>query len=308
MLHLLNGDSTLETFRSSGIGKDDDVEVWREMLSEGPVSYDTAQEDFQKTRLAFFHKIGVSEEEYERLSGPGWKTLARFTRWEDVTLWFEYDVFCQINLIALLSRIHHTSRWNTAIFLVCTGDLPGYPRRMALGELDAALYPELYDSKIMVFEEDMAWADRAWRAFCSKDPRDLLPFTRSEDSPKLLPYLAEALMAHLRRFPQADTGLNDIEASLLSLAHQGFADKTALVSAAMAQDHIYKLGDGTYFRILEGIAPLLESFSPTRLSPQGLAVLEGRETFRPKNTENPTLGGAKKYAWVWKEGALVPQS
>lgn len=97
-LHVLNGDATAYKFKASGI--EEDFLVWREALSEGPVCPFQSEEAFWNLRAAFIHRsYGENRAVYEKKVISEFARLKEAARYDEITLWFEHDLFCQVNLL-----------------------------------------------------------------------------------------------------------------------------------------------------------------------------------------------------------------
>src|SRR5437870_11618329 len=102
MLHIHNGDSTAGTARQAKIPGEH--LPWREALVCGPAPENLSEQEFLKVRaehLATAYGIDVEKSKAElRVQHDA---LANFSDHEEVVLWFEHDLFCQVQLIYLLN-------------------------------------------------------------------------------------------------------------------------------------------------------------------------------------------------------------
>ncbi len=99
-LHIVNGDSTAKLLSKSSINGD--IVVWREMLCEGPVINDVGTDNFWKIRYDFYeNELGIKKLDYFDNSIKEIIKLEDLEGYKEVVLWFEYDLFCQVNLMAL---------------------------------------------------------------------------------------------------------------------------------------------------------------------------------------------------------------
>ncbi|WP_055149423.1 hypothetical protein [Jiulongibacter sediminis] len=98
--HILNGDALTPTFRETGLKGE--VIIAREALMDGDLSGETWQA-FLENR-ARVH--GVSPEEYQKNSGAEFDKIRNAPEDSVFHLWFEYDLFCQVNFWFFLSLIY----------------------------------------------------------------------------------------------------------------------------------------------------------------------------------------------------------
>jgi hypothetical protein len=98
MLHLVNGQCTLDVLEKTNI-PGDKISV-DDILMEGPLPDCLNDEAAWRKRAAWLQKrFGISETEYLQSSRERERVLARCSAIGEVTLWYENDVFCQINFL-----------------------------------------------------------------------------------------------------------------------------------------------------------------------------------------------------------------
>src|SRR5580765_6226146 len=111
MLHITNGDAVLDGFRSGQIPGQH--LAWFDPLHDGPVPDTPSLEELSDVRaraLADFGWGSYNEIRQRFLTRDG--TLAQFREHDETVLWFEHDLYDQLQLIQLLdwfSRQEHGS-------------------------------------------------------------------------------------------------------------------------------------------------------------------------------------------------------
>ncbi|BDD12469.1 hypothetical protein FUAX_49010 (plasmid) [Fulvitalea axinellae] len=294
----MNGDSSAILLKSQSISGD--VVVWREMLAEGRVCPEVGSTDFWNIRFdEFSRRFNVDEAAYRKGVISQFAEAQHFPEYDEVVLWFEYDLFCQINLIASLSWLWRQGIFEySQVYLICVGKFPGKQKLFGLGELPATTYPGLYRDRQKVTEETCFDADRAWQAYAGTDPRVLESEAITEH--KGLPYLSEAIKAHLKRFPDSQTGLNVIEQSLLSIIENGYDTPQKAVGAILRSQGVYGFGDTQYETYIKELAPLLDKGPVLRLNELGRNALLGQANVSSEiGLENRYLGGALAGSYRW---------
>src|SRR5690242_17861209 len=98
VLHIHNGDSAAHTARQSDLpGKH---LAWKEALVSGPTPGHLSAEEFRSTRAAYLAEAyGVDFVKCDAELRYQEEALQRFSDHEEVVLWFEHDLFCQIHLL-----------------------------------------------------------------------------------------------------------------------------------------------------------------------------------------------------------------
>ncbi|MEP0713971.1 DUF1835 domain-containing protein [Algoriphagus sp.] len=96
MLHVLNGDSLRNAFPSRILGN---IAVVRECLVDGPVDADSIEE-LAVLRANYLAKTypKATEKDYITDVIPEFEKILTATSATQVYLWFEHDLFCQVNL------------------------------------------------------------------------------------------------------------------------------------------------------------------------------------------------------------------
>ena len=196
-LHIFNGDSTKSIFLKSGLAGD--YVVWREMLCSGPTIADIHSPEFWKLRETFIHERHGAEDYkelmYEPLAQTKWKS------YDSIVLWFEYDLFCLINLVAAISYVAPQTQAS-----LLTVDLRGYQTNpvdhlKALGEIEAKEFPEINGKLLQLTNQDINFAKDCWKAY-STEKNHIKFFTTCNYSSNVFPFLSIVFPEHLARIPE----------------------------------------------------------------------------------------------------------
>ena len=306
-LHILNGDSTHHLFRDSGIAGD--VFVWNEILSEGPVVYEVGEEKFWQKRLEFVTEaFGPGASNYRNLIDSS-KVLTELKSYEEIVLWYEYDLFCQVNLMAILSWLHRLEATeNVTISLICVGQEPGYDRLVGLGQIPVYRYNELFQERKNLSAPSLRYANRVWSAYCSPDPHELV-FAQMPHP--VFNYLHHAISAHFKRFPFKGNQLSEIEYQIIKIIDEKSPDGVDLVVRDLLQwQQFYGFGDLQYFRYIKFLEPFISFNSPLSLSDEGKSFLSGEKSRSSYKALIYPLGGTSsdEYWWDNEKEELVRSS
>lgn len=314
LLNIHNGDASADIARESSIpGKHF---AWREALIEGPTPAGVNGVEWRRRRARHLSKAyGVEQDKCEQELLKQEKELQSFPNYDEVVLWFEHDLFCQVNLVCLLDWFSQQRLGNTKLSLVCIDSFPGKENFRGLGELNPDELNSLFPSRQPVTREQFQLASRAWEAYRSPDPRDIETFLQTDTS--MLPFLAPALRAHQRRFPSTTNGLGRIENRGLQLVGSGLKNFGDLFQRFGEVEPIYGLGDAQFWSSLQRLSdanqPLLSMSNGEGISPDaaleitdlGRAVSEGKGDFVLLNGIDRWLGGVylsdERNLWRWDE-------
>ncbi|GGG45632.1 hypothetical protein GCM10011414_14010 [Croceivirga lutea] len=301
LLHISNGDSF--TSRLKKLPLHGDIITWREMLCEGKTLSTVGSESFWKTRFEFLNKnYKVSKSWFIEKTLKEYRSLCNHKQQDQIVLWFEYDLFCQINMLAVISWLK-THRRHAEIYLVCSGNEDNSDKLYALNELSDDQVMGLYKNKKLLTQDDIEYADYVWQLYCSDNPIRLENLT--DFSTYQFDYLSDAIQAHLKRFPTITNGLNAVENRALEIADTEKLDsKKAFLGRLLTNQGYYGFGDSQYERMLAHLRPLFNSFNPVKLTKRGKEVLAGQENFYAKIRDNQSyLGGSLKYNFLYNEAA-----
>ena len=248
LLHVANGHSTTALIRRAGL--EGDLSIWADVLHEGPVPGAISYEALRDVRAAYLAEAFAGET-YEKTAAElrSWDAaLMRREPNEEIVLWFEHDLFDQLNLIQLLDRLAARE----SVSLICIGTFPGKPGFKGLGELTPGELASLWESRRPVTESQYALARRTWAAFRASTPQPLESLL-SEDL-SALPFLGSALRRHLEEFPWVDHGLSRTEARLLAIAGESPVEIRKAFSMVHEGETCFYLGDLSFWRIVRELA------------------------------------------------------
>lgn len=288
VLHIVNGDVTADLLKKGGV--EGDVAVWREMLCEGPTVFPVGDDSFWDIRSKHFaDTYGITD--YEPHFRPQFDLIAEHAKYAETVLWFEYDLFCQINMLAVLHYLNATQKPGEKISLVCVGKQNDSDEMLGLGEIEPKEFKALMFLRTQLVSETLAYAAKAWEAYCADDITKLLPFIYQASNSNF-EYLPSALSVHLKRFPSTANGLNDIEQTMLQLIDKGQLTDGQLVRELLQWQTWYGFGDMQYFHYLKELSELIEKDGEQlKLTALGQEVLAGKEQIIKPETR---YGGATK--------------
>ncbi|MFD0962423.1 DUF1835 domain-containing protein [Pseudofulvibacter geojedonensis] len=297
LLHITNGDFTTSKLESLNIpGK---IFTWREMLCEGKTTTDVGTEDFWKSRFDFLSSTyKVTKQRFIDLTLKEFRSLCQQKTQDEIVLWFEYDLFCQINMLAILSWIKK-HRKEAKISLICSGKESNYNELKGLSELKDEELKEFFLKRKELSKDDIEYADYIWQLYCSDSPLKLQNLPPSST----FQYLDKALDAHLKRFPTIKNGLNEIENTILDTVFtKNPNNEKALINFLLSNQNLYGFGDIQYKVKIEELKKLFKSYVPFQLNDLGIDVYQKKQNFYPSiRNDYSYLGGSLKYNYLYNE-------
>ena len=287
-LHVANGTSTTRTIHPAGIPGA--LSIWADPLHDGPVPGGLTDEELLDVRSRHLAGNGTAASLDPVNDLRRWRAIIeRHDAYDELILWFEHDLFDQLNLIQLLTWIHERLPATKPVSLVCIGSFPGRPHFKGLGELTPKELAPLLEARERVTTPQYALAERAWHAFREPTPDALNELRRGDTTP--LPYLAAALTRFLQEYPWTASGVTRTERRLLELADgEGIRLRTAFPRMHEGENAYYVTDDSLAELALElarSSPPLLELVegsgaietglrAKVRLTEAGRSVLAGK--------------------------------
>jgi len=249
-MHILNGDSTLDQLTKAGI--EGECIVWREMLVEGPVLTEIEGPLFWEKRLDFFkNTLGINAADYQIKVIDEIQKIQHIKEHE-IICWFEYDLFCQINLIGLCALLFKQYSSRTTYSLICTGYVEGYKGLTPLGHIAPKDFPGLLAQQEPLGYADLQLANTLWNCYVDRDYDAMIKMAENS----VFTYLPKAIIQLQKTIP-GPYGLNEIDLKLLSLLDEGLVQKQSIIRAMLIWQHtatVYGFGDVQYQRALENLS------------------------------------------------------
>jgi len=190
--HVLPGDAQVQAFKDSGI--EAEMLVCREALVEGDVSGGTLDEFF--VNRAAFHNDSSDEDpaNYNANVASQFRKLLDVREGDEVNLWFEYELFCAVNMWFCIDLLSET---NAAVYRVEPVYLNAQNKFDGFENVTPEQMQECFDARTQLTSDDIALGSALWKAFRNDDAEKLQSLS-TEVSPAF-PYLAEICAAAIDR-------------------------------------------------------------------------------------------------------------
>jgi hypothetical protein len=306
-LHVTNGDSVEATLRQTDLAGR--IVVWRDVLHEGPVP-DVDDARLRAVRAEFLagDEAAPSRADALRAFEERDRALAA-GRDGDYVLWFEADLYDQLQIAQILARLASLGVAPERVTLICIGEHLGIARFGGLGELGPEQLAELpATAAVTLTDEALALGARAWAALRADDPRGLAAIVAARSAE--LRFLPEAFDRLGREYPSTRDGLSLTERRLLAAVAEGATTRVQAFVRAAAREARPFLGDTWAFsalaRLARGEAPLLTAGEPLRLTEAGERVLHGEADHVALNGIDRWVGGVhllgREVRWRWDDG------
>jgi hypothetical protein len=269
-LHIINGDAAAADLAAAR-DSHSRILVWRDVLHEGPVPA-VVPEELVPIRARFLADQGWADYEEARVAFAARDAqVAALQPSDKVILWFEDDLYDQLQLIQVLDRLAEHNGPIDLMALPRDGRTPlllRHARGTALGEPALIL------------------ARRAWTGFTAPDPHALQDLWLA-GTPEL-PDLGPALGRALQELPATTDGLSRTERQLLTRLPATLSE--LVVADQLAEERPFA-SDAVLESRLRSLSPLASGdWTGYELTEAGRAVLDGE---RRRETIDRWLGGVR---------------
>lgn len=301
-LHITNGNVLTDYLRE--LDFKDDILTWQEMLCEGPTIPKIDSDEFFELRANFlraYYDIEVDSNDLKKELSK----LDNVDQYEEINLWFEYDLFCHINLIGVMNLIHQ-KEIDKPIYLICSGRVEGEKNLKGLAELSPAQIEQHYNNRVLLTKEDKDLTVALWRTYCGKDHNILKPYIVTKSSFK---YMSNCLKAHLKRFPHQKSGLSVLEDNILRIIRDNqINSEHHLLGYSLNYQGFYGFGDLQLKRIIDRLSIFYEvTEDGINLNRKGHEALLRRYNYASEVNNDMSYGGVNRleYQFSVDENKLI---
>lgn len=289
ILHITNGNGLTDYLHELKI--EGDFLTWQEMLCEGPTTEEIETPNFfnlRQTFLSEFYDVEIDEDELRNAL----EILNHTDQFEEIVLWFEYTLFCHINLMAIINLLKQ-KKIQIPLSLVCSGRVKGEKDLKSLEDLTPEQLHKEYKNKIKLSKKDIDLMSSLWRVYCGKDHNLFKPFIIQNSS---FPYLSNCLKAHLERFPDSKTGLSTLETHTLHMIlDQKITSKRHLLGYILNFQGYYGFEDLQIERIIDRLGLFYtEEKHQIILNQKGHDALAQKSNFSKELASPMIYGGVNK--------------
>jgi hypothetical protein len=260
MLHITNGDSAAYSILATGVPGT--VLSWRDVLHLGPIPAGLSRDALRDVRARFLADSGwASYDQVLAQFEERDRVLIDSDREDEVVLWFEHDLYDQLQLLQILDWFAEHPTASTRRSLICVDRFPGVEPFYGLGQLTPDQLATLFPRREPLTEEQLELGRRAWAAVRSPDPRAIEVVIAGDTG--VLPFLRSALTRLLEEFPSAENGLSRTERQALELLRDGPRTPVTLFRESMAREEHPFFGDLPFWtelqRLSAGRHPMIET-------------------------------------------------
>jgi len=276
VLNITNGDSAVEIMQQAGIFGE--FLPWRDVLHDGPMPDGLTLEELSQVRAKFISDQGwgtlenISASFIERDN-----TLKSFESYEKVILWFEHDLYDQLQIIQILDwfnqSAYQSSPENISLSIICVDQY--------LGMLTPEEMSNLHIYEEPVTDKHLTLSSKAWLAFRSNSPEKWGALLEADTS--VLPFLEGAIIRQLEEYPNCSNGLTRNAQQILKIVSEGETNPWKVFAKSQECEARVFMGDSSFWVIIQ---ELLESTtSALKTSTPLLKLAEGEQWTMPPTAD-----------------------
>jgi len=315
ILNITNGDCAVEIMEKANIPGE--FLPWRDVLHDGPVPACHSLEELSEVRAKFIIDRGWgTPQNVERHFIERDNVLKSFDKYEKVILWFEHDLYDQLQLLQVLDWFHQNRPKETTLSMICIDQY--------LGTLSPEEMTALFKYEERITENHFVISSKAWSAFRSGSPETWCALLKTDTN--AFPFLEGAIIRLLEEYPACANGLSRTAQQTLKIVLQGEKRPGRVFAQYQESEERRFLGDTSFFAILheflESSPPLLklpagkELTLPTSpdqelsITPAGKEVLSGKRDWLDIVELDRWIGGvhlSPDNIWCWdsSSGSIV---
>jgi len=238
--HVLPGDSLVEEFRRSGIAGE--VIVCREALVDGPIDAENLDEFWDQRARFILSEFGDDQIEYHEKVANELDALRELTGHDEINLWFEYELFCSVNMWFCLSLLAGT---DASVFRVEPIGLNELSRWDGFGQFGPDDLRASFELRTPVSETQQTHGVRLWNAYRKGDHASLDELGRADHN--CYPYLREVVAAAIEQ------EIEPLE-TVRAITRTGERDFGKIFGEFKKRAGVYGYGDTQVRRLLDRVA------------------------------------------------------
>lgn len=228
-VHVLAGDTLAAEFRKTGITGE--IIVCREALIAGPIDAPGSDEFWAQRARFVFGEYGEDEISYQERVADELEKLTELAANDEIDLWFEYELFCSVNLWFCLSLIADNG---CSVFRVSPSVLSSSDRWDGFGKMSSKELDECFADRQELSASDVGLGRSLWDAYRNGNHDRLMTLAAGDN--RAFPYLEEVCSAAAEQ----ETLPRDI---LRSIKDSGETDFGKIFAEFKKRAGVYGYGD-----------------------------------------------------------------
>ncbi len=293
-LNIVNGTACINIMKEAKIKGD--FLPWKDFLHEGPVPAGLSLEELSTIRAKFIASHGLGDfstikKDFEIRD----QKLKSYKEYDKIILWFEHDLYDQLQMLQILTWFSTQDLSNTELTLICSDKY--------LGESSVQQIQKLLLYSTPIVEEHLDLAQEAWEAFTSETPKKWASLLTEET--EILPFLKGAVYRMLQEYPSTKYGLSRTEYQALQAISDGQSKALNIFKKSQSLEGRKFMGDVLFWKILDNFEAhgvIKKEGANFHLTPLGKEVLEVKKNWLNITNIQRSIGGVtltNDNLWCW---------
>lgn len=219
ILHITNGDCAGEMLKSAS-SIEGEVLCWRDLLHDGPVQ-ELPYREYVAKRVEYLSTLLREAECSETISTQKIELdfierdqiLSSLSAYDEIVLWFEHDLYDQLQLLEVCQRLCEKQKSLPDISLVSIDSHSEVPFFHGFGNLTVPMMEKLFFQREKLSQAQLEIGCELWASFVAESPEQLASFAKGEIVGWR--FMAQALSRFCSEFPDVNTGLTLTQTYLL---------------------------------------------------------------------------------------------
>jgi hypothetical protein len=242
-IHVLNGDCLFDQLPKSIPGE---FIICRECLVEGPVVAENLNE-FWKKRAGFIEEsYGFSQEGYAEKSVKEFSKLESIPEDSEINLWFENDLFCQVNLWFIVHRLASLKKTSNVYWV-----RPLNLGWTVFGNLSEAELEKSLEQRVKLEENEIELFSSLWDNHCKSNFAGLAEIANKLSA--RFSELPKVIEAHVGRFASEGKPGKPEQIIAELVEKSGSKELKVIFNAFRPFNDVYGFGDLQVKRLLKRI-------------------------------------------------------
>ncbi|MEJ0012858.1 MAG: hypothetical protein WDM94_09570 [Bauldia sp.] len=252
-LILTNGDTAADLLAAAG--RTGTILPWRDVLHEGPVVAGPIEASSTERVAYLARRFRIPPEDIAIEFRERDAIMRAHANYERIELWFEHDLYDQLQLVQILSFLAEVGRTEN-VALVQADDF--------LGAQTAETILSFESKARAITRHDLDLGRTTWAALASHTPEAVAHLAENLDT--RLPFLKPSLRRFLEELPAPVTGLGRTETEIVEGIAHGTTAPLRLFQETIRQEEAAFMGDWSFFHLLDDLAscdvPLIAGLAP----------------------------------------------
>lgn len=238
-LIITNGDSAVEAINHSGVPGE--LLAWRDVLHEGPVPDGLDDDALAEIRAHYLAgaDYGLQPDILRQFRDRD-RMLENASQFDEIVLWFEHDLYDQLQLAQTLERLGRAGELIDRLRLICRDEF--------IGESSPADLKGAFRRRTPVSSVEITHAQSAWVAFRSATPESWPDLTSEVEGG--LPFLPAAMRRLIEELPDGDSKLSRSERQVLEAIHEHRRTPGEIFRFCQEREEAAFMGDWSCWRII----------------------------------------------------------